>query len=59
MLNWGENTVLLLQTLSRPLVSLKYFTSFKVALKFRFGKKYYALKTYLEKLRKKMVILLF
>ena len=42
-----------LQTLFQPLGSLKYFTSFKVAFRIQIRKKYYTLKIYLEKLRKK------
>ena len=42
---------LLLQLLVQPLVSLKYFTYFKVAFIVQIWKEYYLLKIYLEKLR--------
>ena len=39
MLDWVLNTALLLQTLFQPLVSLKYFTSFKAAFRVQICKK--------------------
>ena len=41
MLDWVLNTALFLQTLFQPLVSLKCFTSFKVAFRAQIWKKYY------------------
>ena len=39
MFDWVLNTALLLQTLFQPLVSLKYFTSFKAAFWVQIWKK--------------------
>ena len=59
MLDWILNTDLLLQALFEPLVSAKYFTSFKKAFTVEIPGKNIILQKFIKKIWEKMEILLF